>query len=152
VQVADHRRRTEIPAGQVERVLCGYVQARQPQPGLVLAALGDRVGEQVELGQRQIEPQPQECEPPLLFGRGRAGAGPAQPHDVAPDLPSERPPSGEQVTLDSRLRRRRESRGGQHRLLDGERLDPVQSREHGARLALKHPGGELCRGHGLSGS
>lgn len=105
MQVTDHRRGPEVPSRQVERVLGGHVQAGQPQPGLVLAPLRDRVGEQVKLGQHQIEPQPQEREPALLFGWRRAPPGPAQPPDMAADLPSERPPVGDQVPLDSCLRR-----------------------------------------------
>jgi hypothetical protein len=67
--------------------------------------LRDRVGEQVELGQRQVESQSQERKPPLLFHRRRAPPGPLQPPDVAEDLPPERPPPADQVLLDSRLRR-----------------------------------------------
>jgi hypothetical protein len=66
--------------------------------------LSYRIGEQVKLGQRQVEPHPQEGEPPLLLGCCRTGADPAQPRNVAPDLPPEYPPSADQVTLDSRLR------------------------------------------------
>jgi hypothetical protein len=67
--------------------------------------LRDRVGEQVELGQRQVEPQPEEREPPLLHRWRRAPPGPLQPPDVAADLLPERPPPAEQVLLDAGLRR-----------------------------------------------
>ena len=105
MQVADHGRGTEVPARQVERVLRRDVQARQPQPGLVLAPLGDRVGEQVEMRQRQVEPQPQEREAPLLFGGMRAGASSLQSPDVAEELTPQPPPPADQVTLDAHLRR-----------------------------------------------
>jgi len=143
VQVADHRRGAEVPAGQVEGVLRRHVETGQPQPALVLAPLRDRIGEQVELGQGQVEPQPQEGEPPLLLGGCRTGAGPAQPRDVVPELSPEHPPAADQVALDARLGGRRQGRGRQHRLLDGERLDPVEPAEHGARLLFEQPGGEL---------
>jgi hypothetical protein len=103
MEVADDRRSAEVPAGQVQRVLRRDVQSGQPQPGLVLAPLSYRVGEQVELGQRQVEPQAQEGEPPLLLGGCRTGAGPPQPGDVALDLPPEYPPPADQVTFDPRL-------------------------------------------------
>jgi hypothetical protein len=65
--------------------------------------LSYRIGEQVELRQRQVEPHPQEGEPPLLLGCGRTSAGPPQPCYVALDLPPEYPPPADQVTLDARL-------------------------------------------------
>jgi hypothetical protein len=66
--------------------------------------LRDRVGEQVELGQRHVEPQPEEGEPPLLFHRRRVPPGTLQPLDVPVDLLPERPSPAKQVVLDSRLR------------------------------------------------
>ena len=105
MEVADHRRGPEVPSGQIERVLRGHIQAGQPQPCLVLAPLRDRIGEHVELGQRHVEPQPEEGEPPLLFHWRRVPPGPLQPLDVAADLLPERPPPTDQVMIDSRLRR-----------------------------------------------
>ncbi len=95
----------EVPSRQVQCILGGHIQAGQPEPGLVLAPLCDRIGEEVELGQRPVELQPQEREPPLLFGGRCALPGPAQPPDVTADLRSELASPEDQVLLDARLRR-----------------------------------------------
>ena len=74
VQRADHRRPLEEPARHQQRLGGRDVQPGQQDPVVVLAALGDDLGEQVELGQRVLEAQPQHPEPALLLGRRGAGA------------------------------------------------------------------------------
>ena len=52
-EVADDLRLLEVRAGQAERVRRQHVEAREPDAGVVLAALRDQLGEQVELRQRR---------------------------------------------------------------------------------------------------
>jgi hypothetical protein len=76
VEVAEHRRRLQVPFGQAERVGGGDVQPGEPDADLVLASLGDCLVEQVELREHAQEPQPNQREPPLLLGYGASRPGP----------------------------------------------------------------------------
>ena len=106
VQRADDRRPVEEPARQEQRLGGRDVEAGQQHPVVVLAALGDHLGEQVELRQRVLEAQPQHPEPALLLGRRRGRARAAQPAQERLRPPVHLAPAGDQVLLDPRQRGR----------------------------------------------
>jgi len=82
IQIADHRRRLIVATREIERVGGRHIQAGQPDPGLVFAALGDDVVKQIELIQHRVEAQTEEHETAVSFlpidGPGGGTAQPAQ--------------------------------------------------------------------------
>src|ERR1044072_6902098 len=76
VQVADDRRRCGHPG---ESVRCRDVQTGQPHSDIVLASLGQRVGEQIELVEYIVESPAQPRVAPLLLGRTGPPSASVQP-------------------------------------------------------------------------
>jgi hypothetical protein len=146
-QIADHRRRLE-QAGQGQGVARHLVEPGQPDPGVGLAALAHGLAEDVELREHGVHPQPQEGEPALPLGRRGPPAGRGvQPAQVVQHLLVQRAPTRDQEPLDGGLGRDRDRRRGDHRLVERERLDPLEPAQKGAGLLRQHPGGEGRGGH-----
>ena len=142
VEVADDRRRLVVAARQGQRVGRHHVQPGQPDPAVVLAALGDDVVKQVKLGQGGIELHAHESEAALPLGSGGTVAQRAtQPAQKIDQHGAQFAPPQHQVALDGRLRCRQQGGGGQHRLAQGERFDAPEPGQQGARLLRQHPRG-----------
>ena len=148
MQVADDRRRLIAGFPQPQCVLGGEIEAGQPDAGRGVAALAERLVEQVELGQRGIEAEPQQGEPALHLRGRSAAARPADPGDEVPHLRAEPAATASQVVLDGGRRRRQDRCRRHHRLPDRERPDPVQPGQQRARLLFEQPGGEAGGLHG----
>jgi hypothetical protein len=120
----------------------------------VLAALGDHLGEQVELRDHVVEPQPDRHEPGLLPVRGLVPAWAVQPGEEALHLVAQRDAGLVQEALDGPLRRHRQARGQDHRLVQDEGLDRGQPGQQRPRLlgeqADRQAGRRVGRAHQTS--
>ena len=144
-QVADQRRRVEEAAGQPQRVGRQHVQPGKPHARPVLAALGDRLGEQVELREHLVEGESDDREPPLLLARRLLDPVALEPLQVAVHPVAQRATALDQEPVDRGQRSRRRRRRRDHGLVDHERADLSQPGEECARLLLEEGG---CRGLG----
>ena len=121
-EIADHLRWLEVRARQPQRVRGEDVKPRQPDTRLTLAALGDHLREEIELGERVIETHPNDRETPLHLGCGRAAGFALEPSQVSACLLAQLVAAADEKALDGDQRGRREPRGRQHRLLQRERF------------------------------
>ena len=140
VQRADHRRALEEPAREQQRLGRRDVEPGEQHAVAVLAALGDDLGEEVELGERVLEAQPEHPEPALLLRRRRGRPRAAQPAQEGRRPPAHVAPAGDQVLLDPRQRGRGQRRRREVGLLEHERLDRREPRQQRAGLLLQEPG------------
>ncbi len=147
VQVADHGRWPEVVRSDVQGVGRGDIQPGQPHTDPMLTALGHDIGEQIELGQCQVEPQPDEGESPLLFLRRYRRTASTEPAHVPDDLSLQLHPAVDEVALDADLRGRRQRGRGHHGLLQRKGPHPSQSGEQGPSFPLEQPLGKHGIGH-----
>ena len=149
VQRADHRRPLEEPARHEQRLGRRDVEPGEQDAVAVLAALRDDLGEEVELGQRVLEAQPQHPEPALLLRRRRRRPRAAQPAQEGLRPPAHVAPAGDQVLLDPRQRGRGQRRRREMGLLEHERLDRREPGQQRAGLLLQEPGRGRVGAHRL---
>ncbi|MGW3247800.1 hypothetical protein [Streptomyces sp. NPDC001070] len=140
IQVAHGGRRGDVRARDPQRVRGGDVQPGQPHADIALAALGDRLLEDVELCQHAVEPEPEQDEAPLQRLGRFLSARSRQPVEEIPHLPAQLLTSLDEVALDRGLCGGRRSGSGHHGLVQQERLHPVQPGQECAGLALEQRG------------
>jgi hypothetical protein len=123
----------------LERVGRRNVQTREPHAGAGLAALRQRIGEDVQLRQRCVESQSKHGETPLyLRGRRLAALGALQPAQEFEYSSSHSPAAPYQVSFDCGLRFDWNCGGRHHCLLQREWLNASESGQECPRLLFQH--------------
>src|SRR5580704_11924136 len=103
----------------------------------MLTTLADSLGEQIKLRERSVESQAQSSESALHLHRRRQAPLPPEPSHIAPHLFAKCAATLQQVALDRYLRDWHQRRRRNHRVLQGEGLNPIEAGEQTARLMLK---------------
>lgn len=149
IQVAQQRRNLIGRAGQRQRIMRQHVQPRQPHPEIMLASLGQRVREKIELGQQALEPQPQDSEPPLRLDIGcGATVRPGQPVPELSQNALQFAAACLEIALDGAARGNAWAGRRDHRHVERKRLHLLKPRHECARIVQQQTEGRL-RNHGI---